>query len=260
MNTSDPVYWEPIDGGVARLVLNRPDHGNALSLAASRYMVAAIDALLASKPRAILISAKGPMFCAGGDIAEFIAAGSQLSQLTDDILRPLIPAYVRLASAPCPVVSAVNGAVAGAGIGLALCADFVLGASSMKLRTGYAAIGLSPDLGASYFLGRRAGTVKAQQWFMLNETLNAQQCLDHHVVDKLCPDAELELAATELAVRLANHAPGSMRSIKALFTGLPSRDLQAHLDLEHHFMKQCADSAEAREGVQAFLEKRPAVF
>lgn len=130
----------------------------------------------------------------------------------------------------------------------------------MKLRTGYAAIGLSPDLGASYFLGRRAGTVKAQQWFMLNETLNAQQCLDHHVVDKLCPNAELEMAATEMALRLANHAPGSMRSIKALFTGLPSRDLQAHLDLEHHFMKQCADSAEAREGVQAFLENAQRSF
>jgi 2-(1,2-epoxy-1,2-dihydrophenyl)acetyl-CoA isomerase len=158
------------------------------------------------------------------------------------------------------VVAALNGPVAGAGIGLALCADFVLGAASTKLRTGYAAIGLSPDVGASYFLARRVGAVRAQQWLMLSDTIDAQRCLRHGVIDELYADDELADAAEKLVTRLAGTARGSLAAIKTLCRGLPARGLQEHLKLEHALLASCARSPEAQEGIRAFVERRPPRF
>ena len=255
----DGVAWSVADS-IGRIVLKRKEHANTVSRAASRALVRAIDEVLDRQPRAVLLAAEGRIFCAGGDIDEFVAAGPALDALVDDILDPLHPALYRLATAPVPVVAAVNGPVGGAGIGLALCADFVLAAESVKLRTGYAAIGLSPDLGASYFLARRVGAVRAQQWFMLSETIDAQRCLAHGVVDALYPEAELAGAADELVRRLAQAATASLGGIKTLCSGLPDRDLPAHLALEHELLRARARSADAQEGVRAFVERRPPRF
>lgn len=171
MTKSDGVVWGGADD-IGRIVLNRSEQANSLTRAASRSLVRAIGEVLDGKPHVVLLAATGRVFCAGCDIQEFMAAGPALDALVDDILPPVHTALHRLATAPLPVV-------AGAGIGLALCADFVLGAASMKRRTGYAAIGLSSDVGASYFLARRVGAVRAQQWLMLSETIDAQHCLQH---------------------------------------------------------------------------------
>lgn len=259
MQQTDGIAWDVTDQ-VGRIVLKRPERANSLSLAASRALVRAIDEVLDQQPRVVLLSAEGRIFCAGGDINEFVAAGDKLDALVDDILERLHPALYRLATAPMPVVAAVNGPIGGAGIGLALCADFVLAAESVKLRTGYAAIGLSPDLGASYFLARRVGAVRAQQWLMLSETIDAQRCLAHGVVDALYADAELPQAAEALVARLVQAASLSVAGIKSLCAGLPERGLHAHLELEHQLLCERARSADAREGVQAFVERREPRF
>ncbi|MFJ4291834.1 enoyl-CoA hydratase/isomerase family protein [Cupriavidus sp. NPDC089707] len=255
MQQTDGIAWGVADQ-IGRIVLRRQARANSISRAASRALVRAIDEVLGQRPRVVLLAAEGRIFCAGGDIDEFAAAGAALDALVDDILEPLHPALYRLATAPMPVVTAVNGPMGGAGIGLALCADFVLAAESTKLRTGYAAIGLSPDLGASYFLARRVGALRAQQWLMLSETIDAQRCLAHGVVDALYPDSELPHAAEALVARLAQAAPASLASIKSLCEGLPQRGLQAHLDLEHQLLRERARSVDAREGVQAFVARR----
>lgn len=259
MQQSDGIAWG-VTEHMGRIVLKRGDRANAISRATSRALARAIDSVLECRPRAVLLCAEGRIFCAGGDIDEFVAAGPALDALVDDILDPLHPALYKLATAPLPVVAALNGPVGGAGIGLALCADFVLAAESVKLRTGYAAIGLSPDLGSSYFLARRVGTVRAQQWFMLSETIDAQRCLTEGVVDALYPDAELAGKAEDLVQKLARAASGSMASIKTLFNGLPARDLKEHLELEHQLLAARARSADAQEGVRAFIERRPPEF
>ncbi len=259
MQQSDGVSWGMADE-IGRIVLSRPERANSLTLAASRALVRAIDDVLARKPRAVLLAAEGRIFCAGGDIGEFAAAGTALDALVDDILTPLHPALYRLATAALPVVAAVNGPVAGAGIGLALCADFVLGTPSTVLRTGYAAIGLSPDAGASYFLARRVGAVRAQQWLMLSEAIDAQRCLQHGAIDALHPEAELAGAAEALVARLARAAGGSLAAIKTLCSGTPARGLREHLALEQALLVARAGSADAREGVQAFIEKRTPRF
>lgn len=255
----DTVTWA-LDGGIAHLVLNRPEQANAIGLASARALAAAIDHVLRARPRVILLQARGRIFCAGGDIGEFTAAGDRLAQLVDDILDVLHPAFLRLCTAPIPVVAEVNGAIGGAGVGLALSADFVLASPDMKLRTGYAAIGLSPDMGSSWFLARRAGAVRAQQLLMLSDPVDATQCLAWGLVDALHAPDQLPAAALALGRRLAASPVGSLAAIKALCTADQVRSLADHLDLEHRHLRACAASADGREGVRAFAGRRKPVF
>jgi 2-(1,2-epoxy-1,2-dihydrophenyl)acetyl-CoA isomerase len=183
-----------------------------------------------------------------------------LDRLVGDILTVLHPALARLAALPVPVVTAINGSVGGAGLGLALCGDFAYASSSMKLRTGYAAIGLSPDAGSSYFLTRRVGATRAKQLFFLSDAVSAQQCLEWGIVDAVFPDEQLMQAAQALCARLAVSATGSIAAIKQLCDGADGRTLTEHLALEKTLLQARARSNDAREGVNAFLERRAARF
>ncbi len=252
------AWWR--DGAVGRIELRRPERANTLGRSAALALARAIDDLLLTEPGAVLLTAQGAVFCGGGDIDEFTAAADTLDALVTDILKPLHPAIERLALAPLPVVSAISGSVGGAGVGLALCADFVLAAQHMKLRTGYAAIGLSPDVGSSYFLARRVGGQRAKQWLMLSEPVDAQVCLAHGAVDALYPAAELGPEALALAHRLANGARDSLVAIKTLCEGWEQRSLSEHLALEQGLLSERARSADAREGIQAFVQKRSPRF
>jgi 2-(1,2-epoxy-1,2-dihydrophenyl)acetyl-CoA isomerase len=252
--------WQVDQRGVGRIVLNRPERHNALGQSSAAALARAIREVLADRPRVVVIEARGPIFCAGGDISEFAQAGERLDHLVRDILDALLPGYLQLAQAECPVVTVVGGPVGGAGVGLALCGDFVLASDSMKLRTGYAAIGLSPDVGASYFLSRRVGVVRAQQWLMLSEAVNAQRCLAAGAVDQVHAAAELAPAAEALIDRLCAAAPASLVAIKRLAREGPSLALQAYLALEQRLLTDCARTADAREGISAFVAKRQPLF
>lgn len=258
-NHSEGIAWS-VHEDIGRIVLKRPERANALASPSASAMVRAIDEVLERKPRAILLTGEGRVFCAGGDIGEFVAAGDKLPELVDAILDGLHPALLRLAANPAPLVVAVNGPAGGAGVGLALCGDFVLAAESMKLRTGYAAIGLSPDAGASYFLARRAGPVRAQQLLMLSDAVDSKRCLEWGIVDAVHPDAELAAAAEALVMRLAHGASASFAGIKALCAGAPGRPIEAHLAMEQKLLRERAGSADAREGVAAFIAKRAPRF
>jgi 2-(1,2-epoxy-1,2-dihydrophenyl)acetyl-CoA isomerase len=259
MRESEGIAWGVTDH-IGRIVLKSPERANSITPASSRALSDAIHEVLDAKPRVVLLSAEGRIFCAGGDINAFIEAGDGLDALVDDILERLHPALYRLATAPMPVVTMLGGPVGGAGIGLALCADFVLAAESMKLRTGYVSIGLSPDVGASYFLVRRVGELRASQWLMLGDPIDAAQCLIAGAVDAVHPDTELAGATEALVQRLAKSASGSLSSIKRLCSDSFGRSLRVHLDLEHELLRACARSGDAKEGIQAFVEKRAPRF
>ena len=255
MQEHQGVAWGVSDG-VGRIELRRPEHANSLAKRAAHALAAAIDEVLAAGPKVVVLSAQGRVFCAGGDIQEFVAAGEHFDRLIDEILAPLNPAVERLVSSGVPIVAAVSGAVGGAGVGVALCADFVLAAESMKLRTGYAAIGLSPDVGTSYFLTRRVGATRAKQWLMLSDPIDARECLRCGAVDAVLPDAELAPAVEALVARLRAGARHSQAAIKRLCDGAQSRDLASHLRLEHELLRRAAGTADAREGIRAFTERR----
>jgi 2-(1,2-epoxy-1,2-dihydrophenyl)acetyl-CoA isomerase len=256
---SEPVLYD-FNDGIASLTLNRPDKGNAIDLALGRALAAAIDRL-AQQPqlRVVVIRAAGRAFCVGGDIGEMRQA--------DDLPRFLAPAIDtlhvamrKLAALAAPVITSVQGPVGGGGIALALCGDFVLAGEAMKLRGGYSAIGLTPDLGASWRLARRAGAARAKNILFLNEPLDAAACLDARVVDAVYPDHELDDAVRALARRLSAGATLSFKRIAELVDGAAGRSLAQQLDLERDYMVASAATDDAREGLRAFIDKRDALF
>ena len=254
-----PVLWSVADR-VGHIVLNRPAHANALDLDMSRALGAAVRAAAQADIGAVLLSAQGGFFCAGGDIQAFAQHRHALPSLIQQLLLELHPAMEHLAALPVPVISALQGPVAGAGIGLALCADFVLASEGMKLRGGYAGIGLSPDMGSSYYLAQRAGPLRARQILMTNRSVPADECLRLGIVDELHTADGLLPGAQDLACRLA-HGPGqALRAAKRLCAAAPLQSLPAHLACEQSELLACAHSADAAEGISAFLEKRAPSF
>lgn len=265
MNLSDPrsPVTLTLDGAVAVATLNRPDQANVLSADTRDALIAATAAIrqgvAAGCVRAVLLCGRGGHFCAGGDIRAF-AASEDLSARLDRALPEVHESIRTLAALPVPVVSAINGSIGGGGIGLALCADIGLAAESMKLRGGYSAIGLSPDLGVSWALTRLAGPMRTKQILFTNRMFSAQECLAMGLVAEIHPDAALSGAAHSLAARLANGATGSFARIKTQVDLAWLQTLEQHLAVEHADIVAAADSADAREGALAFLEKRTPRF
>jgi 2-(1,2-epoxy-1,2-dihydrophenyl)acetyl-CoA isomerase len=183
-----------------------------------------------------------------------------LDQLVDEILQFAHPVFHTLATLPVPVISAVNGPLGGAGIGFALCADFVLASDTVKLRGGYCGIALSPDMGASYFLTRRVGAAKAKEIFMLNRALSADDCLRLGIVDQLHPQDQLTAAVDGLAQELASGPTSSYGRVKELCDSAYSHDLKTHLDREHQLLIQSARSADCKEGIASFIDGRVPKF
>lgn len=252
------IEWLACDA-VGRILLDRPERANALDRDGAGALARAIFAVLDAGPRVIVLGARGPIFCAGGDIRVFAAGSRDFEHAIVDPLTNLLPAYRQLAEAPCPIVTVVNGPVGGAGLGLALVGDFVLASTTLKLRTGFAAIGLSPDLGASWFLARRVGEVRARQWLMLSEAISAEDCLAAGAVDALHAPERLAAAAEALVAKLLAGAPASLAAMKRLTAG-GRHGFAEHLELEREQLRGCAQHADAREGVRAFVEKRAPRF
>jgi 2-(1,2-epoxy-1,2-dihydrophenyl)acetyl-CoA isomerase len=256
---SDLVLYAFHDGA-AILTLNHPEKGNAIDLALGRALISAIDrAAVQPGLRVLLIQAAGKAFCVGGDIGEMQRA-PDLPGFLAPAIDSLHQAVQKLAALPAPIVAVVQGAVGGGGIGLALCGDFVLAGEAMKLRGGYSAIGLTPDLGASWYLARRAGAAKAKNILFLNDVLDADACLQAGVVDAVYPDHELAEAGRALAARLAAGATLSLQRIASLVDGAAGRTLQQQLELERGYMVASAATDDGIEGLRAFTEKRGPVF
>lgn len=259
-SSTDKVVFESKDG-IGVITLNRPDAGNALDSEMVHGLTAIINqAADDTSIRVIVIRAAGRAFCVGGDINAFQQHRDNLPGFIDTLLVPLSQAITRLATCGRPVVSVLNGAVGGGGIGIALCADFVLAAESMKLRAGYSAIGLTPDAGSSWFLTRRLGPTRAKHLFLLNEPHTAEECLALGIVDAVHPDAGLETRAMELAARLSAGPSCAFARTKGLIDTVGAHDLSAHLQLEGRYMVASAGEPDVREGIAAFLEKRPPRF
>ncbi|RJF95454.1 enoyl-CoA hydratase-related protein [Noviherbaspirillum saxi] len=253
------VMCEIVDG-IAAITLNRPDNGNALDSAMGRALITAVNEVISDKSvRTVMLTGSGKSFCVGGDIAEMRSA-NDLSVLMEAAISELHALIRMLKKLPIPVISALNGPIGGGGIGLALCADIVLAAESMKLRGGYSAIGLTPDLGASYLLAARAGAARAKEILLMNEPIGARQCLEWGIVNAVLPDAELHSEAWKHARRLASGASLSFGRIKHLVDGAATRSLDDHLTLEEGYMIASARSADGKEGVAAFMEKRRPYF
>jgi 2-(1,2-epoxy-1,2-dihydrophenyl)acetyl-CoA isomerase len=214
----------------------------------------------AREARAVLLRGTGRSFCAGGDIQGFAVDPEARAALLNRMIPPLNEAVTLLGGLPVPVVSALNGAVGGGGIGLAFCADIVIAAESMVLRGGYAAIGLTPDIGSSWCLVRAIGPQRAKRVLFCNEKISSHQCLAWGLVTEVVPDDQLDTRALTLTRALAASATHALGRIKALTDGACDRTLAEQLALEHRFMVESGRDPESDEGVAAFLARRPPRF
>lgn len=208
--------------------------------------------------RTITLAAEGKQFCVGGDIEEFIAAEDFAAHLRQT-LPPAQDLFARFAALPVPILSAIQGAVAGGGLGLALSADIVIASENAFFRAGYPAIGVSPDLGSSWHLLRRTGPTFAAAFFMTNRIVSARGACDAGLVSEVTAPTQLLVRAEEIARALAQMPRASLAAIKRLVSG-PAADLPSQMAQEAIEIFACAATSDAAEGLSAFAARRPAVF
>lgn len=259
---TSPILLE-IQDHIASLCFDRPEQANVLDAATSACFAERVEQIVQAQSdgrvRAVLLTARGPHFCAGGDIRGF-AASDNIAALLERGIPRLHTAIHSLSTLPAPVISAVQGSLGGGGIGIALCADLVLASASMKLRGGYSAIGLSPDVGVSWALTRLVGPMRAKQILLTNEAWDAQRCLAAGLVAEVHADDALLPRAQALVRALAQGASGSFARIKTLVDHASCNSLHQQLALEQLAMVASGASAEAREGALAFTHKRAPRF
>lgn len=255
------VVYEVSDG-VATVTLNRPAAMNALDVALKTALAGALRrAADDNDVRAVLLTGNGRAFCVGQDLREHLAlldAGdpAPLSTVRDHY-NPLVRAITEL---PKPVLAAVNGVAAGAGLGLALACDLRLAADSASFTTAFTRIGLTADSGLSWTLPRVVGLTRATELLLLSEVLDADRALADGLVHRVLPAAQLAAAAGELAQRLAAGPTVAYAAVKAALAFGASHDLASTLELEADLQGRCGVSADHAEGVAAFVGKRPPEF
>lgn len=250
-----------IDQGLAHLRLARPKAANAIDMGmATELCHAAISCNENPDVRAILISAEGKMFSAGGDIVSFGAGIDQLPELLKHLTVQLHAAISGFMRGDAPVVIAVGGTAAGAGFSLAMMGDIVLAGSSAKFTMAYTGIGLSPDGSSSWFLPRIVGTRKAAELMLTNRVLSAEEAADWGLVTRTVPDEELLEEAERVARKLAAGPTRAYGKVKELLASSLQESLETQLDHEARGIAAMANTEDGRGGVRAFLAKEKPTF
>ncbi len=247
-------------GAVRVLTLNRPERLNALNPELMRALNEAFEAVAVDDGvRAVLLTGMGRGFCAGADLQQTMGEpGSRdLGNSIDESYNPLVR---RMRSCPKPIVSAVNGVAAGAGMNLALAGDVIIAARSASFTQAFVRIGLMPDAGGTYFLPRLIGTARAAAMAMLGETVNAEQAEAMGLVWKVYDDEGFGTEALAIAERLAAAPASALAAIKTALNASAANSLDAQLNLERDLQRELGHTADFAEGVTAFLQKRPARF
>lgn len=257
------MAWERVrlefEGDVALLWLDHAPTRNAISWQLAREMGEALDAL--GSARALVITGAGKGFCSGGDMGSAVGEGQGFGDMLEEgITGSVNPMLEKLAALDLPVVIAANGAVAGAGVPLALSGDFTVAGEGTFFLTAFTNVGLALDAGASWLLPRLVGMARATEALMLSERIPAQKALDWGMIHKVVPDVDLLAEAKALATRLAKGPTKSYGLIRqALRAGANSSYGQA-LALEARAQQAAGNSKDCAEAVSAFLEKRAPVF
>ena len=259
---TDEILLYHAAAGVARITLNRPDKLNALTRPLLLKLAAALDRAAADPAvRAVILTGAGRAFSAGQDLGEAAFLGddpeAEVARSLDQFYHPVL---TRLHALPIPVIAAVNGIAAGAGANLALNCDIVLAARSASFVQAFTRIALVPDCGGTWLLPRLVGLARAKQLMLLAEPLMAEDAAAWGLIAQAIHDETFEPEVEALATRLAQGPSLAYGLLKQALAASATNDLATQLDLERDLQAQAADSADFREGVAAFAEKRAARF
>ncbi len=255
---TSPAVLTETDGDVWRVTIDRPETGNAIDPDLAGALAAALDARPAAA-RTVLLLANGPRFSVGGDVRMFATADDpaafvgELAEAWHRVVRAVLYSEV-------PVVAGIQGAVAGAAVGLIGACDIVLCARSTKIRPAYGAIGLSPDGGTSWALTRALGAPRTLDLCLTNGSLTAAEAHAAGLVARLVEDEEVHGAAVALAHAVAAGPVRAMVRTRGLVRQAAIRTLEQQLDEEARLIAESAGDPEGREGVRAFVERRTPDF
>ena len=245
------------DGGVLTLTLNRPDVLNAFNGAMHGAFQAGLKEAKAADVRTVVITGAGRGFCVGQDLTEFQDAAGDIGDRLREGYHKNVLAIRALEK---PVIAAVNGPAAGAGLSLACACDVRIAAESASFIPAFIGIGLVPDSGGTYFIARLLGTARAFEWMSQNRKLAAAEALAWGLVSEVVADDELLARAAELAGSYAQAPTRAIGMTKRLFDHVQTATLDEQLELEAQLQGSATQCEDFREGVTAFLEKRPPSF
>lgn len=246
---------------VATITLNRQEAANAINLdLAKDLMHVALKCDELPEVRAVIITGTGSTFSVGGDLKSFSEQGSHLPGHLKEVTTYLHAAISRLTRMDAPVIAAVNGVAAGAGMSLAIAADLVIAAESARFTMAYTRVGLTPDGSASYFLPRIVGLKRALELTLTNRVLSAQEAYELGIVTQVVPDTEVLTQANVTAAQLANGAKTALGAAKRLLHSGWNQTLETQMENEAQTLAKMAQTTEGIEGITAFLEKRTPNF
>ena len=246
---------------VAHITLNRPQAANTLNVEMSMdLMRAALRCEEDPSVRAVLLSGAGPAFCAGGDLKGFHAHLDGLPAHIKEVVTYLHTALSHLTRMDAPVVTAVHGFAAGAGLSLACASDLVVAGESARFTMAYTRAGLTPDGSATHFLPRVVGLNRALDLALTNRTLSAREAMEWGIVSRVVPDAEVHAQAEALATQLAAGPTRAFGNVKRLMRTGWTETLETQMAYEADSIAEMTRLADGREGVTAFVEKRAPHF
>lgn len=248
--------------GVASLTVNRPDVLNAIDAALAEALRDAVREAAGTKPRlrCLILRGAGRAFVAGGDLSAFAQNFDHAGAVADRILDSMHEVVETLGRLDAPVIAQVHGAVAGAGLSLMMACDLVFAAQGTRFMMAYDRIGNSPDCGASWFLPRLMGTRRAAQFVLLSEMLDAEQALDAGLVNRVLAPEVLADEVERTARTIAAGPTSAYGRFKRLLQHSLDQPLSVQLEAERVAFREGTRTADFREGVSAFLQKRPARF
>jgi 2-(1,2-epoxy-1,2-dihydrophenyl)acetyl-CoA isomerase len=242
---------------IALLTFANAQSANSMDLQFGREFLAAAFAIEAHPGvRAVLMTGEGKNFCVGGDLKAMVASGPGVRSYLSELTSNLHAGMVHFARLQAPLIAAVNGTAAGAGFGLVLLADIAIAARSSKFAPAYTAVGLTPDAGCTFLLPRIVGYKRAMELFLTNRVVGAEEALALGMISNVVDDEALAGSAAALAGKLAQGPTGAFGALKRLMAESVS-GLESQLGRESRSIAERGASEEGREGIAAFVAKRP---
>ncbi|HEX4947777.1 MAG TPA: enoyl-CoA hydratase [Blastocatellia bacterium] len=258
--SEEPKLLIKLENGIKRITFNRPQTRNAVDPETFELFHQAMLDSAHDESRVIVLTGAGESFCSGADLSSFQAMDTAQYDVTTSLRERTNPAILAMRAMPKPIIARVHGPAAGIGCNYALACDIIIASEQAYFAELFVRIGLMPDGGGTYFFPRMVGYHKAFELMALGEIVPAPEAARLGIANKCVPLAELDATVNAIAERLAAAPAIAVANIKAGLNHALNSDLAAALEFEAVHQAECFHSADFREGVAAFLEKRKAVF